>query len=70
MALTATKKQQLLDDLEEAYYQGALEVKYQDKTIRYASGAEMRARINELKTELGLISQSGRLLAKTSKGLC
>lgn len=66
MAWTQTQ----LDALDEAISQGALIVRYADKSVQYRSLAEMLQLRDLMRQELGLNSPGGRrLLAKHSKGL-
>lgn len=44
--------QQQLDALRAAYARGALEVRYQDRAVRYQSREAMRAIIAEMEAEL------------------
>lgn len=56
--------------LEEAIIQGALIVKYSDKTIEYRSLDEMLKIRDIIKKQLGLVGKTTRLKAEFSKGLC
>lgn len=58
--------------LQEAYQQGALKVKYQDKEITYDSAKQMKIRINDIKRALGLTDNnkgSNRRVARYTSGL-
>lgn len=59
-----------LDALIDAIAKGVLEIKYQDRVIRYRTLTEMLTLKNEIEKDLGIKSKGGRLLAQTSKGLC
>lgn len=52
MSLSLSEKQELLVQLERAYFQGAKQIMYAGKAITYASADEMKRRINELKNDL------------------
>lgn len=66
MAWTQTQ----LDALEEAIAQGALIVRYADKSVQYRSLDEMLQLRDMIRQELGLNKSGGRrLLANHSKGL-
>ena len=54
MAYTQTE----LDALRAAYAKGVQEVQYDGQRVRYATGAEMRARIREIEAALGLGSRA------------
>jgi len=58
-----------LDDLEKAYKQGILTVKYTDKQITYRSQDEMKKLIDQAKNELG-VKKAGpyRQVGQFSKG--
>lgn len=58
-----------LNALEEAIAQGALEVEYNDKRIRYRSLDEMQRIVNSMKKALGLRAKVTRVYPKHSKGL-
>lgn len=51
-ALTADEKAQLLRDLKEAYYLGAMRVKFRERDVSYRNRADMKAIIDELEAEL------------------
>lgn len=54
MAFTVTQ----LNSLEEAISEGALEVQYQDKRVRYASLSEMKKLRDLMRSELGMTETS------------
>jgi len=60
---------QQLQALEEAIAQGALIVRYSDKSVQYRSLSEMMALRDTMRQELGLSQPTKRLFAKHSKGL-
>lgn len=64
------EKEQLLEGLERALYEGVKTVKYNDKSVEYRSFDEMKRIIDKLKTELGINSKTSRHFAKFDKGLC
>ena len=59
--------QQMLDDLQNAYYSGATSVSYEGKTISYRSSSEMLGAIQSLKRALGIASPT-RVVALFDKG--
>lgn len=62
-----------LDDLaklEAALASGALEVKYNDRTVKYRSINELKQAIQIVKSELGLVKKGGRILCNPKKGTC
>ena len=65
MAFTQTE----LDAIEKAIAEGALEVQYKDKRIKYASFEDLMKRRDLIKRELGLSGKTTRLKAEFSKGL-
>lgn len=68
--MTNEEKTELLEELEKAYYSGVSEIEYGGKKIKYQSSNEMKAKIELLKKELGLIKvNSKRKYASFSKGL-
>lgn len=50
--LTTEEKRMLLRELKEAYYLGALRVRFNERDVIYRSRAEMKAIIDELEQEL------------------
>lgn len=61
-----------LDDvatLKAAIAKGIRSVKYQDKSIEYASMDEMLKALRLMEQELGIKSKGGRLYAEAGKGL-
>ncbi|MCP3916153.1 MAG: hypothetical protein GY711_11405 [bacterium] len=62
--------QEQLDALEAAIAEGAQEVRYQDKSVRYNSLAEMRRLRAEMKRELGQAAKGPRnAVPRHTKGL-
>lgn len=59
-----------LEKLESALASGAKEVEYNDRTVKYRSIKELKDAIQVVKRELGLVNRGGRVLCKTSKGIC
>jgi hypothetical protein len=55
--------------LEDAIAQGALEVEYKDRRVKYRSLAEMNEIRRQMKVELGTATTNGRRFAEFSKGL-
>lgn len=70
MSLTTEEKQELLTNLEKAYYEGVLEVEYNDKRVRYRSKKEMREIMDDLKKSLGQGKKTNKCFANFSKGTC
>jgi len=68
MASTSWTMEQLTA-LEEAIAKGVLEVKYQDKEIRYRTLNEMLILRNEMRKALGCVKKISRVFVKTNKGL-
>ena len=66
MAWTQTQ----LDNLEDAIAKGVLEIKYNDKVIKYRSLKEMITIRNETRKSLGQVKNPSRLLIETDKGIC
>lgn len=58
-----------LDALEEAIAEGALSVRYRDRTIEYRSLEEMLRIRDKIKKELGQTRKTTRIQAEFSKGL-
>jgi hypothetical protein len=58
-----------LTTLEAAIAQGALEVEYKDKRVKYRSLAEMNELRRQMQVELGTFTTNGRRFAEFSKGL-
>lgn len=50
--LTPEEKQSLLRELKEAYFLGALRVRFRERDVTYRSRAEMKAIIDELTNEV------------------
>ena len=62
--------QQHLDDLEAAIAEGALEVRYQDRTVVYRSLNDMLKTRDLIRQALGHVDRKGtRILTKFDKGL-
>ena len=60
-----------LEALKCALYEGALEVRYQDKFIKYRTYEEMKKTIADLEKELGIAKKRcTRLFANFDKGTC
>jgi len=59
-----------LDALEEAIAQGVLEVKYQDREVRYRSMNQMLQLRDLMRRSLGKAPKSSRIHAKFKKGTC
>lgn len=68
--MTNQEKQEMLDELEKAYYEGVFEIQYNDKRVRYRSKEEMKQIIDELKIQLGISGKTSRYFAKFKKGTC
>jgi len=66
MAFTQTQ----LDRLEEAIAEGVLEVKYQDRTVRYRSLNQMIQLREMMRRELGKRPKTSRVYTKFKKGTC
>lgn len=52
MALTAAEKNNLLDDMQRAYYSGALEVETGDRKIKYRSSDDLLKAIARLEADI------------------
>lgn len=50
--ITAVEKAELLRELKEAYYLGAMRVKFRERDVSYRNRADMKAIIDELEAEL------------------
>ena len=47
-----------LDELKAAYAQGVLSVRHGDKTVQYASGEDMRRRIDDIQREIDIATHN------------
>lgn len=57
-----------LEALKAAYRSGASTVAYDGKTITFRDGAEMRAAIASIETELGLATTPKSVVVRSNKG--
>ncbi len=64
------KLQQQLEALEDALFEGVLEVEYDDKRVKYRSFREMQNTIDMIKKRLGQSKKTCRIYADYSKGVC
>lgn len=67
--MTSVEKQEKLDALESALYEGALKIKYADKEIEYRSTKEMKQLVSDLKKQLSLVPKKKRVYAEFGSGL-
>lgn len=59
-----------LKAIEAAIASGALRVEYNDRTVVYRSIEDLMKARELIMRALGKVKRSGRVLAKTSKGIC
>ncbi len=59
-----------LDRIESAIAQGALRVEYNDRVVVYRSMRELKEAREMIRRSLGLVKRGGRILCKSSKGIC
>lgn len=59
-----------LSQIKAAIASGAMKVEYNDRTVIYKSLKELKQSKFMIELELGLVKRGGRILCKTSKGIC
>lgn len=70
MAIEASWTVEDLAAIEVAIAQGALEVEYNDRTVRYRSIRELKEARELILRSLGKTKRGGRILTEASKGTC
>lgn len=72
MALPLNELEDMLDALKRARFSGVNRITFQDRTLSYASGAELDAAISKLEDEIAVASSTTRsrttTIASASKG--
>lgn len=70
MGLTKDELTEKLRAIEDAFFEGVLEVQYGDKKVRYRSFDEMKRIIDLLKSQLGISQKTSKYFANFDKGTC